>query len=278
MVGASSFSAGGHKLMRNDGDTFTDVTAGSGYDTFTGTYIEHITHDFNNDGYLDIMGGGSTIMMNNGDMTFTPNPVGFDVGAVGDLDNDGYMDMQTGGTARINNGVGNNYIRIIPQGTVSNKNAIGARVTITTASGTQIRDIRSGDGFRYMSYLGAHFGLGQDEEVLQVTVRFPSGIVNTIDNPAINGTVTIVEDVNTSVTTVTREQLVLFPVPTADLLFISGDYNVNQPVRVFDMNGKLVKQAVVNGNHITVGGLTPGMYVVEVQTNDGPVQRSFAKE
>ncbi|MFN6176661.1 MAG: FG-GAP-like repeat-containing protein [Flavobacteriales bacterium] len=278
MVGASSFSAGGHKLMRNDGNTFTDVTAGSGYDTFTGTNIEHITHDFNNDGYLDIMGGGNTIMMNNGDMTFTPNPVGFDVGAVGDLDNDGYMDIQTGGTARINNGVANNYIRIMPQGTVSNKNAIGARVTITTASGTQIRDIRSGDGFRYMSYLGAHFGLGQDEEVLQVTVRFPSGIVNTIDNPAINGTVTIVEDVNTSVTTVTKEQLVLFPVPTADLLFISGDYNVNQPVRVFDMNGKLVKQAVVNGNHITVGGLTPGMYVVEVQTNDGPVQRSFAKE
>ncbi len=278
LVGASSFASGGHKLLRNDGTTFTDVTAGSGFDSFTGTNIEHITHDFNNDGWLDIMGGANTIMMNNGDMTFTPNPVGFDVSSVGDLDNDGYMDIQSGATARINNGVGNNYIRVNLVGTVSNKNAIGARVTVTTASGSQIREIRSGDGFRYMSYLGAHFGLGQDEEVLQVTVRFPSGIVNVVDNPAINGTLTVVEDINTSVEDLGKQPLVLFPVPTADILFLSGDFHANKPVRLFDTNGKLVVQTLVTGNHIYVGGLVPGIYVLEVQTADGPVQRSFAKE
>jgi hypothetical protein len=161
---------------------------------------------------------------------------------------------------------------------VSNKNAIGSRVTITTASGSQIREIRSGDGFRYMSYLGAHFGLGQDEEVLQVSVRFPSGIVNVVDNPAINGTITIVEDINTSVEDLGEQPLVLFPVPAADILFLSGDRLGNKPVRLFDTNGKLVMQTMVTGNHINVGGLVPGIYVLEVQTNEGPVQRSFAKE
>jgi hypothetical protein len=71
---------------------------------------------------------------------------------------------------------------------------------------------------------------------------------------------------------------VLFPVPTADILFLSGDYLGNKPVRLFDTNGKLVVQTMVNGNHINVGGLVPGIYVLEVQTTEGPVQRSFAKE
>jgi hypothetical protein len=264
--------------MRNDGTTFTDVTAGSGYDMFQGTNIEHITHDFNNDGFLDIMGGGSAILINNGDMTFTPNPVGFDVCPVGDLNNDGYLDIMTSGTARINEGGDNNWIRIIPVGTVSNRNAIGARITITTTSGTQIREIRSGDGFRYMSHLAAHFGLGQDTEVLEVRVRFPSGIVNTIPGPEINSTLTIVEEITTDVAEAMPRTLVLFPVPTTDILFISGDYTANAPVRVYDVEGKLVAQLAVNGNHLSVGSLSPGLYVLEVQTPGGPVQRSFAKE
>lgn len=278
MVGASSFTAGGHKLMRNDGTTFTDVTAGSGFENFTGTSIEHITHDFNNDGFLDVMSGSGTILVNQGDMTFSQNPVGFDVGSVGDLDGDGFLDVINSGTAHLNTGNNNNWIRIQPVGTVSNRNAIGSRITITTASGTQIREIRSGDGFRYMSNLAANFGLGDDGEVLSVSVRFPSGIVNTIENPSINGTTTIVEDINTSVADSVKEPLVLFPVPTKDILFISGNFTRNSSMRVFDTNGKLVAQIPVATNHLSVATLPTGVYVLEVQTADGPVQRSFVKQ
>src|SRR5690606_11032842 len=46
LVGASSNSNGLHKLMVNNGDgTFSDVTANSGYDTFSSLNIEHIAHD-----------------------------------------------------------------------------------------------------------------------------------------------------------------------------------------------------------------------------------------
>src|SRR5690606_25994650 len=46
VVGASSTADGSHKFMRNNGDgTFTDITAGSGWDANTHLNIEHITFD-----------------------------------------------------------------------------------------------------------------------------------------------------------------------------------------------------------------------------------------
>ncbi|HEX2617929.1 MAG TPA: VCBS repeat-containing protein, partial [Flavobacteriales bacterium] len=68
LIGSSS--GGGHKLMRNDGGSFTNITPGSGFDLFSGESIEWITYDFDNDGYLDILGGGS-LLLNDHDMTFT---------------------------------------------------------------------------------------------------------------------------------------------------------------------------------------------------------------
>ena len=76
---------------------------------------------------------------------------------------DGYLDLQAGTNISMNVGGTNNYLRVNTVGTVSNKNGIGARVEITSASGTQIRDVKSGDGFKYMSSLMTHFGLGNDK-------------------------------------------------------------------------------------------------------------------
>ena len=85
------------KLLRNDGSTFTNITGGSGFDTFGGTTIDWNCHDFNNDGYVDILGGGA-LMMNNGDMTFTLNVSAPTNGPIGDLNNDGFMDIVLGNT------------------------------------------------------------------------------------------------------------------------------------------------------------------------------------
>src|SRR5690606_11744354 len=121
--GASSFSDGPHKLMRNNGDgTFTNITAGSGLDSFGGTSIEHSTYDFNNDGYLDIMGNSSTIFLNNGDLTFTPYVVPFSGAAIADLNNDGFLDAFAGGNIHYNDTNDNNWIIINTQGVESNLN------------------------------------------------------------------------------------------------------------------------------------------------------------
>lgn len=204
LVGASS---GAHKFKRNDLDAsdndeeaFTDITSGSGWDTNTSTNIEHIAHDFDNDGLVDVMGGGNKIMFNQGNNVFAPVAyTGLSVGAVGDFNNDGFLDVLNGSTLKLNSGNTNNWIKLQLQGVQSNKNGIGARVEIYGAFGKQIRDVRSGDGFKYMSSLNVHFGIGQATAITQVIVKWPSGIVDVIDNPTVNQALMLVEGQTLSV-------------------------------------------------------------------------------
>jgi hypothetical protein len=281
MVGASNTTNGSHKLMRNNGDgTFTDITAGSGYDIFPSVNIEHVTHDFNNDGYLDILGGGNTIMMNNGDMTFTPIPVGFGVGPIGDINNDGFLDVVNGGTIRVNQGNSNNWIKINTIGVISNRNGIGARVQVTSTLGTQIRDVRSGDGFRYMSSMTAHFGLGQDAEIEEVVIYWPSGLVDVVTGPAVNSTLNIVEGLTTSVEEVIEEGSVsLFPIPASDRLFVSGPgLDGNVPLRIYDASGRMVMEKVLRSGTLDVSDLQNGAYLLHLVVADGDIVRRFIKQ
>jgi hypothetical protein len=102
-----------------------------------------------------------------------------------DFDNDGDLDLYTANAFGNNiyyenNGNDNNWIKIKPVGTVSNKSAIGARVKIkANIWGTyswQMREITSQSGSRSQSGFTAHFGLGNAEIIDSVLVEFPSGI------------------------------------------------------------------------------------------------------
>lgn len=193
IVGVSSFSDGGHLFMHNNGDgTFTNIAAGSGWDTYNGTSIEYVSYDFNNDGWVDVFTNGK-IMINNGDNTFTIQDVVPNVGAVGDLNDDGFLDIQNGSNVFFNQPNGNNWVKMNLKGIQSNSNGIGARVEIYGAWGKQIRDVQSGIGFRHMGTLNPHFGLGQATEIDSVIVRWPSGQVDMICNPSINSTLFIEE-------------------------------------------------------------------------------------
>jgi hypothetical protein len=197
-VGASS---GAHKLKQNNLNTantveepFTDVTIGSGIDGNLATSIEHVAYDFDNDGFVDIFGGGNKIMFNLGNMTFGGvSYANLSVGAIGDFNNDGFLDIQNGNQLKINSGNDNNWIKFHLQGVQSNSNGIGARVELHTPFGVQIRDVRSGEGFKYMSSLNVHFGLGQVSEITQAVIYWPSGTVDTIENPDINNSLFVVE-------------------------------------------------------------------------------------
>jgi hypothetical protein len=277
MVGASSFSAGGHKLMRNDGNTFTDITSGSGWDVFAGTSIEHITHDFDNDGLLDIMTNG-TILINQGNMVFEANPVGFDVGAVGDLNDDGFLDVINSSTAHLNQGNDNNWLRVHTVGTVSNSEGIGARITVTTGSGQQIREVRSGDGFRYMSTITAHFGLAQDETVDQVHICWPSGIENVLNDVPVNGTITVVEEIETDVSDAEASTPQLYPVPALTELVLQGASQGNATYRIFSATGQMVQQGRMSNGRMDVSGLTTGFFVLEVLDAGSMLRLPFTKE
>jgi len=279
MIGTSSFSGGGHKLMRNDGTVFTNVTPGSGFDLYSGTSVEFIARDFNNDGYVDVLGGGS-LMMNNGDMTFTMTQVPFGNGPTGDLNNDGFLDVQNGNTVHFNAGNDNNWIKVITVGTASNINGIGARVEITSAMGTQIRDVVSGDGFEFMSSLTAHFGIGADVEVTNVTVRWPSGLVSSIDGPGVNTTLTVVEGVTTTgVDALPSAEISLYPSPTRDLLNIRTNGNLaGSLATITDLTGKEVAHHRLMQSTIDVSQLASGLYLLKVEGPTGTLTAKFIKE
>ncbi len=266
------------KLMRNDDGAFTNVTVGSGFDTWTGTTIEWTCHDFNNDGYVDILGAGA-MMMNNGDMTFTPN---FDTpgnGPIGDLNNDGFLDIVNGNIAHMNSGNTNKYLVVRLNGTASNTNGIGARVEVTSPSFTQIRDVKSGDGFEFMSTLNAHFGLGTDASVSQVTVYWPSGVVDVIEDVTVNGSLEITEgSFSTGVVGATKGEFTLFPNPAQDILYVRSDKDVtNLPVIVYGIDGQRVLNGTLRNDQLDISSLKSGAYMLHVQVDGLPVQQKFVK-
>jgi hypothetical protein len=276
MVGSSTGDY--HKLMRNDGDVFTNVTPGSGFDSYSGINIEWTTHDFDNDGWLDVLGGG-TILLNNGDMTFTPIAGSMMNGPIGDLNNDGFMDIVYGPTAWMSVPNENHYITINTIGTVSNWNGIGARVEVNSPLGTQIRDVKSGDGFEFMSSLNTHVGLNDDTEIYSVVVRWPSGIVNVIENPAIDTVLTVVEEVNTAVIGGSSvQELALFPNPTDGPMSLTMAQGVNaRNAHVLDVSGKHVMNVAVTNNRVDVSSLQSGVYLLQVQAGDRLFQQKFTK-
>lgn len=269
-VGASSLGTGQyHRLMRNDDSTFTDVSIGSGVDEVFTTSIENAAHDFNNDGYVDIFGAGDAMLINNGDMTFSQASVDFSSGPIGDFNNDGFLDVANGftpGESRIyfNQPNGNNFIKINTIGTVSNTNGIGARVEVFTTAGKQIREVRSGDGFRYMSSLNTHFGLGEVSEIDSVVVHWPSGMRDIIPTPDVNGTLTIVEgEMPSNVERFEPESINLFPNPTTSAISVPADLVVaGAIVDIFDSNGRQLIRKNLTDATIDVSQLPSGTYLL----------------
>ena len=63
---------------------------------------------------------------------------------------------------------------------------IGALVTLRTTKGTQLHPIVTGDSFLSQDAYTAHFGLGSQTTVEQVTVRWPEGDVSSFHEPDID--------------------------------------------------------------------------------------------
>ncbi|MEM6515180.1 MAG: FG-GAP-like repeat-containing protein [Bacteroidota bacterium] len=276
-VGASSSSNGLSKLMENNGDgTFTDITAGSGV-LNANMGIENAPADFDNDGFVDILSNGD-ILFNNGDFTFTNFSVNMpSSGSIGDVNNDGFLDVFNGNLF-LNDTNSNNWLKIITVGTESNLNGIGARVEITTPSGTQIRDVRSGEGFRYMSSLNTHFGLGTDSTITNITVYWPSGIIDNVSNPSINSTLTIVEGETLSIPDESLSDLAIYPNPVKDMLYIKTKGNVVDKVAsVFDINGKLIFSHKLTNDTLDVSKLNSGIYFLRLESQGKTMRKKFIK-
>ena len=125
--------------------------------------------------------------------------------AYADFNNDGCLDLYVANlglegdeaqSARLfrNSCAGDaNWLRVQTVGTVSNRDGIGARITLVADGRTQIREITAGSSNKSQNMLPAHFGLGRSAKVDSLEIRWPSGIVQTLHDVPPNQQLTVVE-------------------------------------------------------------------------------------
>ena len=119
----------------------------------------------------------------------------------GDINNDGFYDIAVlNGSYNphnilLNLGNENNYIKITPQSTVSNTQAIGGRIEVFANGEHQSRMILSSDGMCAQSSQHAIFGLGTATFVDSIKVTFPSGLTTVKYGLNANQSVTIIEQI-----------------------------------------------------------------------------------
>jgi hypothetical protein len=213
-----------------DGGRFAEVSDKTGLETFWPWGIA--TGDFDNDGDEDAFlpsGMGypfyywrNYLMMNQGDGTFVdrsrefgveppakgmyhdqrikgqPSPRSSRCAATGDFDGDGRLELV------VNNFNGEayyyknyfprrNYVAFRLRGSQSNRDAIGALVTLHIGTEVMRHQVAPAGGYLSHSTKTVHFGLGDRSKIDWAEVRWPSGATQRLDAPAINQVHRLVE-------------------------------------------------------------------------------------
>jgi hypothetical protein len=126
-----------------------------------------------------------------------------------DIDTDGDLDLLVTNyndtpDLLLNESGGGNWLQVRLRGTKSNRDGIGARVTIRTHGRSQTREVRRNTSFGSALPI-AHFGLGEASRVESLEVRWPSGEMTRMTDIEPNRLVVVREE--TEVATASKDLL-----------------------------------------------------------------------
>ncbi len=201
---------------KNPDGTFTDVAQASKTAAVSMPFVGWGAglFDYDNDGWLDLMVVNGHVYpqiegafpgaeypqrkllyrnLQNG--TFTENAAALGTAlpqrrvsrgaAFGDYDNDGDLDVIVneidGVPMLLRNDGGNqagNWISLKLEGTKSNRDAVGARITLRAGGLTQVQEVYAGDSYLSHSDWRLHFGLGKAKNVDEIEIKWPNGKVS----------------------------------------------------------------------------------------------------
>ncbi|HEV2400818.1 MAG TPA: CRTAC1 family protein [Candidatus Sulfotelmatobacter sp.] len=108
--------------------------------------------------------------------------------AIGDIDNDGRLDAvltTNDGLVHIlhnETATQNHWLILKLMGHISNRDAIGAVIKLTTAQGSQFATVTTASSYLSASDKRVHFGLGPEKLAEMIEIRWPSGIIQSLKN------------------------------------------------------------------------------------------------
>lgn len=117
----------------------------------------------------------------------------------GDFDNDGDIDVlivnlnEPAVLLRNDIGSHNNWLLINLVGTSSNRDGVGATVRVTAGEVTQVAQKTSGGPYLSQNDPRLHFGLAGHEIIDRIEIKWPSGIIQVLEDVNVNQILTIQE-------------------------------------------------------------------------------------
>jgi Tfp pilus assembly protein PilF len=121
--------------------------------------------------------------------------------AFGDLDNDGGVDIVVSTCAgpayclRNEGGNRNHWIGIQLRGVRSNRQGIGAKIKLTTSNGqTQYNTVSTAGSYLSASDSRVFFGIGEEQSIKEIRIRWPSGIEQVIATPKPDQFLKVIEE------------------------------------------------------------------------------------
>lgn len=260
--------------LNNQDGTFTDLSASAQVDDL-GMGWGTSWMDYDNDGWMDLYVSNETyfpvfgdfydnlMYRNLGNLTFEASshnsPLNSSAGGYGtaclDVNRDGKLDIviansgPTDGNQLLMNQVANehHWVDLELEGTLSNRDAIGARVCLFSGELRLCDQVMAGTGYASQNSLQVHFGLGEREAIDSLVVAWPSGQQEVYTEVSVDTYYHIIEA--TSITETVEEKKLsaisakIFPNPVQETLTFEANLQHKAGLsiyRIWDSLGRII--------------------------------------